>query len=642
MSDQTMIARAERLTDNGDWRASLRSFHARNAAYLVVAQLFGTIVGLVFLPSNAAKAVVLPLWWLLTFGPMKKIEIVEFCLACLIFTGMNALALRRGIFAFTYPDVLGMPWFELFMWGFYLVHTRRALARVAAPRLNRCGAAVGLAVCFAIVFSTATGDVSRLIGPLAVILVSLAFFRDVSDFAHMGYMVFMGALIEYAGIVSGQWTYPSSQLAGVPLWFVTMWAGVGLYAHRIFLPKTNVTNTPSHGMDRQRGAWHMRTRRPISINNSLAHGICNYSCRICSVNKPEYCGPKSFQPKEITESLIGRIREAAAAGVPVRYVANAGDGEPTLHPDFVERMGMFGRMLKEWNAPVAPPEVSVVTNGSRLTRPRILNAIADNGLSLIVSFPTPDPEAYGTVMVGEPLRGQKLLDQALPGIEAAMEKAAKGELSKLYFHVSPPEREIVRRDFDKTIAFLTERAKACGLSSIEMIMFPATSNRSGSVLNRLHGTDMYRDLFRRYNGREQNGVRIRMKLVLDRFLKGFKEISDLVRAFRFPCLWNANLFIAADGFSICCNDQSVRNPMGNIAEHSIDQLMVAKENYWPKRTCIGCDQRPELTCGTPVAFLFGQAAKIRMTLAGKPLSERFAPAVGCRFPMGDPSATAGE
>ena len=88
----------------------------------------------------------------------------------------------------------------------------------------------------------------------------------------------------------------------------------------------------------------MKTRRPISINNSLAHGICNYSCRLCSVNKKNYRGPKAFQPRAVTEALIHRIEETAAAGIHVRYVANAGDGEPTLHPEFHERMAMFGAM----------------------------------------------------------------------------------------------------------------------------------------------------------------------------------------------------------------------------------------------------------------------------------------------------------
>jgi hypothetical protein len=360
----------------------------------------------------------------------------------------------------------------------------------------------------------------------------------------------------------------------------------------------------------------MRTHRPLSINNSLVHGICNYSCRLCAVNKASYCGPKAFQPRAVTERLIERVKAAATEGVHVRYIANAGDGEPTLHPEFCARMAMFGRMLREWSAPVPAPEVSVVTNGARLLLPGILETIAENRLTLIVSFPTCQPEAYGQVMVGDGSRGAGLLEKVVPGIEAAMKLAAEGRLARLYFHLSPPEREVVRRDFAATVDFLTSRARAAGLGEIELVMFPATANRSGLIRNRIAGTDMFRDLFRNHDGAAVNGVTVRLKLVLKRFFEGLGEIADLVRAFRFPCLWNANLFIAAGGESICCNDQAVRNPLGNVLTHSIAELVAEKEAYLPGGVCAGCDQRPERMTGSVAACAFALAARARLALAG--------------------------
>ncbi len=359
----------------------------------------------------------------------------------------------------------------------------------------------------------------------------------------------------------------------------------------------------------------MRSRRPIAINNSLCHGICNYSCRLCGVNKPGYCGPKEFQPRAVTEQLIARVQAAAASGIHVRYIANAGDGEPTLHPEFCERMAMFGSMLRCWNAPVPAPEISVVTNGARLLAPGILETLAENRLTLVVSFPTPEAAAYGGLMTGQPERGAGLLGKVVPGIEAAMSMAAGGGLARLNFHVSPPEREVVRRDFPKTVDFLTGMARSVGLAEIDLVMFPATANRSGLVRNRFAGTDMYRDFFRQYDGQPVNGVTVRMKLVLHRFFAGLGEIADLVRAFSFPCLWNANLFIAAGGESICCNDQAVRNPQGNVLTHSIAGLMAAKERQLPGRTCAGCDQRPERMTGSPLAAIFALAARARLALA---------------------------
>ncbi|HOX05643.1 MAG TPA: radical SAM protein [Planctomycetota bacterium] len=361
----------------------------------------------------------------------------------------------------------------------------------------------------------------------------------------------------------------------------------------------------------------MRTRRPISINNSLAHGICNYNCRMCGVNKPGYRGPREYQPREITARLIERIREAAIQGLRIRYVANAGDGEPTVHPEFAGRMDMFGRMAASWDVPGMPaPEVSVVTNGSRLAAPGVLEALARNRITLIVSLPTPDPEAYGAIMTGDARRGAELLGQVTPGIEAAMRLAAGGRLGALHFHISPPEREIVRRDFARTLDFLAARARAAGLGALNLVLFPAAANRTGLVRSRGGGVDMFRDLFARHDRREINGVAVRMSLSFKRFFPRPGEFLDLLRSFRFPCVWNSQLFIAADGASICCNDQAVRRPMGGVLTHSLAGLIEAKEQHMPDNLCAACDQRPECMSGSLIARAFALAARARLALAG--------------------------
>ena len=56
------------------------------------------------------------------------------------------------------------------------------------------------------------------------------------DFAYVAYMVILGALIEYTGVWAGQWSYPENPPGGVPLWFITMWGGVGLFTRRLVLP----------------------------------------------------------------------------------------------------------------------------------------------------------------------------------------------------------------------------------------------------------------------------------------------------------------------------------------------------------------------------------------------------------------------
>jgi len=46
----------------------------------------------------------------------------------------------------------------------------------------------------------------------------------------------MGAIIEYTGVWSGQWLYPGHPWSGVPLWFMPMWGGVGLFTRQLLAP----------------------------------------------------------------------------------------------------------------------------------------------------------------------------------------------------------------------------------------------------------------------------------------------------------------------------------------------------------------------------------------------------------------------
>lgn len=343
----------------------------------------------------------------------------------------------------------------------------------------------------------------------------------------------------------------------------------------------------------------MRTRRAISINNSLVHGICNYNCKLCGVNKPSYQGPRGYQERNVTQALINRIKEAAAQGIHVRYVANAGDGEATIHPDFAPRMDMYGQMLREWDcASVPPPEISVVSNGQRLAHPGVLEAMARNDISLLVSFPTSNPAHYGEIMMCRAERGGALLDQVVPGIEKAMRLAASGRLPSLGFHISPPDREHVRADFPETVMFLSKLASRTGLRKLRLLMFPSTSNRTGLVQHVTGGVDLYQDLFRRFNGSRIGDVRVEMLHAYKRFYPSVRDLIDLIMRFDAPCIWNGNLFITSEGDSCCCNDQRVKEPMGSILNQSIRELMETKENRLPGPICQTCDQAPHRMRGS--------------------------------------------
>lgn len=187
-----------------------------------------------FVPTNLGKLAALVVLWVLTFRKLSKPESIFYAAVCVFFTAMNAASLKQGIFAFTSPDVLGMPVYELFMWGFYLVHLKRVLGG-PAPESKRWVIWM-LALLYSAAFGTIP-DAKLLLAVTSVLLVTgLVLYHEPLDLAYTGYLVLLGAAFEYTGTYFGEWHYPGDTLGGVPLWFVTLWGGVGFFMRRLILP----------------------------------------------------------------------------------------------------------------------------------------------------------------------------------------------------------------------------------------------------------------------------------------------------------------------------------------------------------------------------------------------------------------------
>lgn len=201
---------------------------------ILLLQFAATLLVLAFVPGNVAKAIVFLILWGASFGRVTRAEAVLFGAACCFFTIMNALSLQQGIFVFSRPDFLGMPVYEVFMWGFYLLHTRRMVGG-PAPQ-GREAVAWVLAVLYAVAFGTIPDQGVLLVVTAALLIVALGFFHERLDFAYMGYMILLGAAIEYTGVLAGEWYYPGDPAGGVPPWFITLWGGVGLFLRRLVLP----------------------------------------------------------------------------------------------------------------------------------------------------------------------------------------------------------------------------------------------------------------------------------------------------------------------------------------------------------------------------------------------------------------------
>jgi hypothetical protein len=152
-----------------------------------------------------------------------------------IFVPMDIATIHQGAFRFTTPDVLGLPYYEFLMWGFYVLNAIRFWG-AESPQAGSIALAIGLLVLFALPFSFIRDYRLLFVVSAIALAIGIGFFHERRDIAFTGYMIAIGAVIEYTGVPSHQWIYSGPTLCGVPLWFITMWGGVGLFTHRLGLP----------------------------------------------------------------------------------------------------------------------------------------------------------------------------------------------------------------------------------------------------------------------------------------------------------------------------------------------------------------------------------------------------------------------
>ncbi|MFI3279028.1 MAG: radical SAM protein [Rikenellaceae bacterium] len=113
----------------------------------------------------------------------------------------------------------------------------------------------------------------------------------------------------------------------------------------------------------------VRSRRlglSLGVNLLPTHSkLCNFDCIYCECGwNEERRGSGKFNSKEeVTSALEAKLREMALAGELPDVITFAGNGEPTLHPDFEEIIAST-IALRDALAPSA--KVSVLSNATRI------------------------------------------------------------------------------------------------------------------------------------------------------------------------------------------------------------------------------------------------------------------------------------
>src|SRR5437588_9448738 len=99
----------------------------KHRRFRMLFQLVGTAAVLGWVPGNQLKLVIMIVIWAVGFGRISAAELLSMSGINLLFVSMDWGALAKGVFRFNHPDLLGLPCYEFFMWGFYTLHTMRMI-----------------------------------------------------------------------------------------------------------------------------------------------------------------------------------------------------------------------------------------------------------------------------------------------------------------------------------------------------------------------------------------------------------------------------------------------------------------------------------------------------------------------------------
>ena len=109
--------------------------------------------------------------------------------------------------------------------------------------------------------------------------------------------------------------------------------------------------------------------------------LCSFDCIYCECGwNGDHRGARRFHPRETVARLLEeRLKRMAADGTPPDVITFAGNGEPTLHPDFE---GVIDDTIALRDAWCPSAKVSVLSNATQLGRDDVVRALrrVDNNL----------------------------------------------------------------------------------------------------------------------------------------------------------------------------------------------------------------------------------------------------------------------
>ncbi len=103
--------------------------------------------------------------------------------------------------------------------------------------------------------------------------------------------------------------------------------------------------------------------------------ICSFDCIYCECGLNGELGDKNGQlptRQEVKEALAAKLQEMSTEGLVPDVITYAGNGEPTLHPEFAE---IIDDTLAIRNKQCPKARIAVLSNASRIDRKEVFDAL---------------------------------------------------------------------------------------------------------------------------------------------------------------------------------------------------------------------------------------------------------------------------
>jgi wyosine [tRNA(Phe)-imidazoG37] synthetase (radical SAM superfamily) len=129
--------------------------------------------------------------------------------------------------------------------------------------------------------------------------------------------------------------------------------------------------------------WSRRLGESLGINLlPLGKKVCNFNCIYCECGSTPSDSEQSKFPTvaEISQLLKGRLMEMKANSTPLNSITFAGNGEPTLHPEFDR---IIDEVITIRDNLFPDVKIAVLSNATQIHQDQVFNSLLKIDLNIL-------------------------------------------------------------------------------------------------------------------------------------------------------------------------------------------------------------------------------------------------------------------